>query len=69
MKSEWFVVCSERENKPVSRGWCATRADAERLLDELKRTDPPPGEDAYWLAEVAEACAPAPAERSSGGVA
>lgn len=67
MKSPWFVVCSERERKPVSRGWCATRTDAERLLDEVRRADPAPGEDAYWIAEVPEACAPAPAERASGG--
>jgi hypothetical protein len=46
------AVCSERGGKPVTRGICATRRDAEELVARLRQRDAPELEDDYWIAEI-----------------
>ena len=50
-----YAVCSERDNKPVTRAVCDSKADAER---ELQRTRERDGEAAttYWVAELGPEC-------------
>ncbi len=51
-----FVICSETRGKPVTRQVLDTRAEAEKILSELKERDAGQEhggpEDSYWIAEV-----------------
>jgi len=51
-----YAVCSERENKPVTRVVCDSKSDSERELERIKRDD---GSDLainYWIAELGPEC-------------
>jgi len=47
-----FAVCSERENKPVVRLVCDTRAQAETELEKTRQQDGADQEERYWIAEL-----------------
>ena len=47
-----YVVCSERQNKPVNRQVCDSHAEAEAALERLRDYEAQDPEDSYWLAEV-----------------
>lgn len=47
-----YAVCSERAHKPVMRAIVETRAQAEQLLQKLRRDEAEDPEEAYWIAEL-----------------
>jgi hypothetical protein len=47
-----FVVCSERNNKPVTRAVCDARGEAEKVLEQVRAADTNDPEEAYWIAAV-----------------
>jgi hypothetical protein len=51
-----YAVCSERAHKPVTRAVCDARADAERMLERIKREDAQDADTQYWIAELGPEC-------------
>jgi hypothetical protein len=49
-KTLWSVH-SSKDERPVMRAWAKTKAEAERLMQDLQRQDGG-REDAYWLLEL-----------------
>jgi hypothetical protein len=47
-----YAVCSERMHKPVTRAVLDTRAQAEQLLQKLRRDEAEDPDEAYWIAEL-----------------
>ena len=47
-----YAVCSEREQKPLTRAVVDNRAEAERLVERYRREDGHDSETAYWIAEL-----------------
>ena len=51
-----FVVCSERDQKPVSRVVCDSRIQAEEALLKIREDDADDPEEKYWIAELGPEC-------------
>ena len=51
-----YAVCSESAHKPLTRAVCDARADAERILERIKREDAQDVESTYWIAELGPEC-------------
>lgn len=51
-----YAVCSERENKPVTRIVCESKADSERELERIKNEDGGDLAASYWVAELGPEC-------------
>ena len=51
-----YAVCSERQGKAVTRAVLEARAEAERLLEQLRQSDGTTPESAYWVAELGPEC-------------
>ena len=47
-----FAVCSERNTKPVTRAVCDSRAEADKVLEQIRATDSADPEESYWIAAV-----------------
>ena len=51
-----YAVCSERENKPVTRAVCESKADSEQELERIKNEDGGDLGMTYWVAELGPEC-------------
>lgn len=51
-KSGIWTVHSEFEKRPSLRGFRKTKAEAEKLMAELKAEDPDSASTEYWLIEL-----------------
>jgi len=51
-----YAVCSERDRKPITRAVVDSHAEAERMLERVKREDGDDRDTEYWLAELGPEC-------------
>jgi hypothetical protein len=51
-----YAVCSERDNKPVTRAIVDSRSEADRVLERLRQADLASPEASYWIAELGPEC-------------
>ncbi len=51
-----YAVCSERDGKPVTRAVVDSRAEADKLLESLRKSELSSPEHAYWIAELGPEC-------------
>jgi len=48
-----WAVHSQKEDRPVLRGWAKSEADANTLMDKMRSSDEEP-DDRYWVEQMTE---------------
>lgn len=51
-KSGVWTVHSELEKRPMLRGFAKSKAEAEKMMADLKANDPDAAQSEYWLLEL-----------------
>lgn len=51
-----YAICSDRQKKPLTRAVCDSRAEAEKVLESVRRQDSSEPADSYWIAELGPEC-------------
>jgi hypothetical protein len=51
---ELWAIHSDRDQKPIIRGFARTREEAQALLERVRTEDGPGADETYWVTPVSE---------------